>query len=102
MNFQDSFLYSLSEDTQSQRYDSGVEEHIKDEGLWEVYFTFEHRKDTRLRQLSAGKAQADQRLPNAANAAAVGTNTHAIDSFKEVFYPPLMCESRHSECKFCH
>lgn len=33
----------LPGDVQWQRYDSGVEEHIKDGGLWEVCFTFEHR-----------------------------------------------------------
>lgn len=70
-----------------QRCDSSVREHIKDKGL---ALPLNVEWDWRERQLSAGKAQADQRLPSAATAADTGTNTHTTAPFKGPVYPPLL------------
>lgn len=91
----------LPEDVQWQRHDSGIEEHIKDGVCERSALPLNIEKDWRLCQLSAGKAQADQRLPSAANAAAVGTNTRTIVTFKGALYPLLIAYAQ-SERKPSH
>lgn len=91
----------LQVDVQWQRYDSGVEEHIKDRAYERSALPLNIEWDWRLCQLSAGKAQADQRLPSTANAAAVGRITHTIVSFKGSLYPPVIAYTQ-NERKLCH